>query len=82
MRKLISNVFSNQMIISHLFSGFDDAGNGILSIESYDIKLDQWTIITSAPGTMSKTWPQSLGFINNRFYISVFHTCVLLLYLN
>jgi hypothetical protein len=58
----------------YVLGGFDDAGNGILSIESYDIKLDQWTVVTSAPGTLSKTWPQCLGVINYKFYISVFHT--------
>ncbi|UJR35922.1 hypothetical protein I4U23_028664 [Adineta vaga] len=41
--------------------GFDDDGNGMLSIESYNIQCDQWTIITSIPGAISKTWPQSLG---------------------
>jgi hypothetical protein len=54
--------------------GFDDDGNGMLSIESYDIQCDQWTILTSIPGAISKTWPQSLGTVNRRIYISVFHT--------
>ncbi|CAF3475681.1 unnamed protein product [Rotaria sp. Silwood1] len=54
--------------------GFDDDGNGMLSIESYDIHSDQWTILTSIPGAISKTWPQSLGTVNRRIYISVFHT--------
>ena len=54
--------------------GFDDDGNGMLSIESYDIQCDQWTIITSIPGAVSKTWPQSLGTVGRRIYISVFHT--------
>lgn len=54
--------------------GFDDDGNGMLSIESYDIYFDQWTIITSIPGAVSKTWPQSLGTVGRRIYISVFHT--------
>ncbi|CAF0730395.1 unnamed protein product [Rotaria sordida] len=40
--------------------GFDDDGNGMLAIESYDIQCDQWTILTSIPGAISKTWPQSL----------------------
>ena len=46
----------------------------MLSIESYDIHSDQWTIITSIPGARSKTWPQSLGTVGRRIYISVFHT--------
>jgi hypothetical protein len=46
----------------------------MLSIESYDIYCDQWTIITSIPGAISKTWPQSLGTVGRRVYISVFHT--------
>jgi hypothetical protein len=54
--------------------GFDDDGNGMLSIESYDIHCDQWTILTIIPGAISKTWPQSLGTVNRRIYISVFHT--------
>ncbi|CAF3894793.1 unnamed protein product [Rotaria sordida] len=54
--------------------GFDDDGNGMLSIESYDIHCDQWTILTSIPGAVSKTWPQSLGTVGRRIYISVFHT--------
>lgn len=58
----------------YVYGGFDDAGNGILSIESYDTQTDQWSLVTSAPGSLSKTWPQSLGFINGKFYISVFHT--------
>lgn len=57
-----------------VFGGFDEAGNGVLSIESYSIKNDQWTNVTSIPGALSKTWPQSLGYINNKFYISVFTT--------
>ncbi len=28
-----------------VLGGFDDAGNGILNIESYNIEYDQWTII-------------------------------------
>lgn len=58
----------------YVYGGFDDAGNGILSIESYNIQTNQWTLVTSVPGVASKTWPQSLGFINGKFYISVFHT--------
>ena len=54
--------------------GFDDDGNGMLSIESYDVHSDQWTILTSIPGAISKTWPQSLGTVGRRIYISVFHT--------
>ncbi|CAF0743658.1 unnamed protein product [Didymodactylos carnosus] len=54
--------------------GFDDDGNGMLSIESYDVKNDQWTILTNIPGAISKTWPQSLGTVGRRIYISVFHT--------
>ena len=54
--------------------GFDDDGNGMLSIESYDIHSDQWTILTSIPGAISKTWPQSLGIVHRLIYISVFHT--------
>ncbi|CAF1232536.1 unnamed protein product [Rotaria sp. Silwood1] len=54
--------------------GFDDDGNGMLSIESYDIQCDQWTILTSIPGAVSKTWPQSLGTVGRYVYISVFHT--------
>lgn len=54
--------------------GFDDDGNGMLSIESYDVRSDQWTILTSIPGAISKTWPQSLGTVGRRIYISVFHT--------
>ncbi len=46
----------------------------MLSIESYDIHCDQWTILTSIPGAISKTWPQSHGTVNRRIYISVFHT--------
>ena len=46
----------------------------MLSIESYNIQCDQWTIITSIPGAVSKTWPQSLGTVGRRIYISVFHT--------
>ena len=54
--------------------GFDDDGNGMLSIESYDIHADQWSILTLIPGAISKTWPQSLGTVHRRLYISVFHT--------
>ena len=54
--------------------GFDDDGNGMLSIESYNIHCDQWTILTSIPGAISKTWPQSLGTVGRYIYISVFHT--------
>ncbi len=46
----------------------------MLSIESYDIHCDQWSILTSIPGAISKTWPQSLGTVNRHIYISVFHT--------
>lgn len=46
----------------------------MLSIESYDIQSDQWTILTSIPGAISKTWPQSVGTVNRWIYISVFHT--------
>jgi hypothetical protein len=59
----------------YALGGFDDAGNGILNIEAYDIRQDQWSIITSIPGKISKTWPQSIGVFNDsRFYISVFTT--------
>lgn len=58
----------------YLYGGFDEAGNGVLSIESYNIRTDQWSTVTSIPGVLSKTWPQSLGVSNNRFYISVFTT--------
>ena len=58
-----------------VIGGFDDTGNGILSIESYDSINDQWSVITNIPGSISKTWPQSVGVINGtKFYISVFHT--------
>ena len=47
----------------------------MLSIESYGYSVsDQWTILTSIPGALSKTWPQSLGIVSRRIYISVFHT--------
>jgi len=59
----------------YALGGFDDAGNGILSIESYDIEKNQWSVLTYIPGKISKTWPQSIGVFNNsRFYISVFTT--------
>lgn len=58
----------------YVYGGFDDAGNGILSIESYNVQTNQWSLITSAPGSISKTWPQSLGFLNGKFYISAFLT--------
>ncbi|CAF0832223.1 unnamed protein product [Adineta steineri] len=54
--------------------GFDDDGNGMLSIESYNIHCDQWTILTAIPGAISKTWPQSIGTVGRLIYISVFHT--------
>jgi len=54
--------------------GFDEDGHGMLSIESYDVKNNQWTILTNVPGAVSKTWPQSLGTVGRRIYISVFHT--------
>jgi hypothetical protein len=54
--------------------GFDDTGNGILTVEAYNIKLNQWSKISSMPGLTTKTWPQSLGLIKDRFYISAFHT--------
>ncbi|CAF1478757.1 unnamed protein product, partial [Didymodactylos carnosus] len=57
--------------------GFDDDGNGMLSIESYDVKNDQWTILTNIPGAISKTWPQSLGTVGRRIYISVFQFSIL-----
>lgn len=58
-----------------VIGGFDDTGNGILSIESYDSINDQWSVITNIPGSISKTWPQSVGVLNGtKFYISVFHT--------
>ena len=60
--------------VIYVLGGFDDAGNGILSIESYNIKNDEWSVVTSVPGTISKTWPQSLGILNGRLYISVFTT--------
>lgn len=46
----------------------------MLSIESYDLRANQWTILTAIPGAISKTWPQSLGTVGRRIYISVFHT--------
>ena len=52
----------------------NDDGNGMLSIERYDIDCNQWTILTTIPGAISKTWPQSLGTVSRRIYISVFHT--------
>ena len=58
----------------YVIGGFDDSGNGILSIEAYDIKTNQWSVMTSVPGVVSKTWPQCIGFVNDRFYISVFQT--------
>jgi N-acetylneuraminic acid mutarotase len=58
----------------YVYGGFDDSGNGILSIDKYDIVNDQWSLLTLAPGSMSKTWPQSIGMLNGRFYVSVFHT--------
>ncbi len=58
----------------YVLGGFDDAGNGILSIEAYNIDKDQWSVVTSIPGVLSKTWPQSLGILSDRFYISVFTT--------
>ena len=58
----------------YAYGGFDDAGNGVLSIDRYDIKNDQWSSMSSVPGTISKTWPQSIGILNERFYMSVFHT--------
>jgi hypothetical protein len=53
--------------------GFDDDDNGILSIESYDIHTNQWTILTSIPGMPSQTWSQSIGVVNRCLYISVCH---------
>ena len=73
--KLISLIFLieiNSFILA--IGGFDDDGNGMLSIESYDIHCDQWSILTSIPGAISKTWPQSLGTVSRHIYISVFHT--------
>jgi len=58
----------------YVLGGFDDAGNGILSIEAYDVNKDQWFTVTAIPGDISKTWPQSLGIFTDRFYISVFTT--------
>jgi hypothetical protein len=58
----------------YVYGGFDDAGNGILSIDRYDVGLNQWSVLTLAPGSVSKTWPQSIGLLNGRFYVSVFHT--------
>ena len=46
----------------------------MLSIESYDLQCNQWTILTSIPGAVSKTWPQSICIVDRRIYISVFHT--------
>ena len=54
--------------------GFDDDGNGMLLIERYDIKANQWTILTSIPGAISKTWLQSIGNVDRLLYVSVFHT--------
>ena len=65
-------IYSHALYLA--IGGFDDDGNGMLSIESYDIQSDQWTILTSIPGAISKTWPQSLGTVGRRIYISVFHT--------
>ncbi|CAF1510725.1 unnamed protein product [Rotaria magnacalcarata] len=65
------HVFDEKIIA---IGGFDDDGNGMLSIESYDTHCDQWTILTSIPGAVSKTWPQSLGTVGRRIYVSVFHT--------
>lgn len=50
----LSYIFSNK--ISYVLNYI--LGNGILSIESYDIKKDQWSKLTSTPGMHSKTWPQ------------------------
>jgi hypothetical protein len=58
----------------YVYGGFDDAGNGILNIDCYDIQLNQWSLVTSAPGSLSKTWPQSIGLLSGKFYMSVFHT--------
>lgn len=64
----------------YVYGGFDDAGNGILSIDRYNIATDQWSLVTLAPGSISRTWPQSIGFMKSRdnessaFYVSVFHT--------
>ena len=58
----------------YVFGGFDEAGNGILSIDRYDIDTNQWTQLTIVPGVVSKTWPQSIGILNDRFYMSVFFT--------
>lgn len=77
--KLLSARTTHQIAVVnnsiYTLGGFDDAGNGILNIEAYSIKDDQWSIVTSIPGKMSKTWPQSLGVLSNtRLYISVFTT--------
>lgn len=66
-------VCNDRMIV---IGGFDDAGNGILSIEMYDHIADQWSVLTNIPGSLSKTWPQSLGVLaeGTRFYVGVFHT--------
>ena len=71
-RKSGPTIASVRLIVA--IGGFDDDGNGMLSIESYDIHNDQWTILTSIPGAISKTWPQSLGIVHRLIYISVFHT--------
>lgn len=77
--KLLSARTTHQIAVVddciYTLGGFDDAGNGILNIEAYSIKNDQWSIVTSIPGKISKTWPQSLGVLSNsRLYISVFTT--------
>ena len=66
--------FSAKYFFILAIGGFDDDGNGMLSIESYNIHCDQWTILTSIPGIISKTWPQSMGILGRRIYASVFHT--------
>lgn len=67
---------SDRLIFSLLsaIGGFDDNGNGVLEIERYCIETDQWTILSSIPGTTAKTWPQSIGLVERRLYVSVFHT--------
>lgn len=76
--KLLSVRTSHQLAtindLIYSIGGFDDAGNGILSVEAFSPITNQWSTVTSVPGTISKTWPQCLGVSNSRLYISVFHT--------
>lgn len=70
----LTSIDTHYVVVLLAIGGFDDDGNGMLSIESYDIQADQWSILTVIPGAISKTWPQSLGTVHRRLYISVFHT--------